>query len=886
MDEVMDTSCSVSTLHSYSQESIPDQLAIKNEAYDNEAFEQFKELVIKYLKPSEDCLTFTTSRWEEFRSIKSRVTTVEPLLGWMVVYIHAFIIMYEDQGDKYPSHYEILDIAKDGDISIRDFYSMLCKWMKFIDAPNRVLAKVDNVNSRIAVTIICFKKFLSIFYKLIKNIDSRHRPHRLWCHETSLHIMWKYYIAFKQQVNCRNILMTAYHTLMCFFDYLCRRLREEGKIEMINQPYAELLNKNNTILDDLCKDFGGVPVELKHFNEHTFYIKTEELVKLLKSKPSEKDYLDYLEETSVKVMEDYTKAILDERLLNETIFLDLDISKDQIDVIDANASLMLSSNGHPPPPKGSNFTSSQSLEGLLSSIQKGKARTPLLTKTLYFDSESGCPTTPFSAANYKRTQLAMLIDQYPPRPSKYLEDLLDQFPDKPKNFIVNLFTKLSERFCSIVKEECRGDVTFDDQITDYAEERTTSILALCFRVLESLVTREKQIIQDPTSEYWKILSQENFIRSVFNVALELVLCAHNSLRDFPWSLRVTELQAINFSRIIELVIKANDHLAREFVKHLNIIEEKILEELAWTVDSPIWKVVGDGPANFPSSYAVQYQAADSSLSEIDRRQMKDYENLVKNREKDATSVEPSSITQNTKIFVRKFYYLAAIRVVHLCERLSFNEENKLKIWNCIEYLFRNHITMLKSRHLDQIILCCCYVVAKVGRLEITFNDILGAYRLQPQACQAIIKYVFMENGPSIGPDEVKKDPKDFEGRRYNPNDNLPGKRGHLISFYNKIFIEIMADIANKMRKADDKIKSRIVPFPPLRQNPLSPRKQLTEHITIVPQRNRDPSNLQQPQQEKKTNVYMYTFYQSPSKDLDAINKKVRDAGSNFNPRTT
>ncbi|CEF65748.1 Retinoblastoma family protein [Strongyloides ratti] len=698
--------------------------------------------------------------------------------------------------------------------------------------------------------------------------------------------MWKYYIAFKQQVNCRDILMTAYHTLMCFFDYLCRRLREEGKIEMINQPYAELLNKNNTILDDLCRDFGGVPVELKHFNEHTFYYKTEDLVKLLKSKPSDKDYLDYLEEACTKIMENYTEAILNERLLNETIFLDLDISRDKVDVIDTNASLMLSSNGHPPPPKGPNFMSNQSLEGLLSSIQKGKARTPLLTKTLYFDSESGCPTTPFSAANYKRTQLAMLIDQYPPRPSKYLEDLLDQFPDKPKDFIVNLFTRLSERFCSIVKEECRGDVTFDDQITDYADERTTSILALCFRVLESLVTRERQIIQDPNSEYWKIMSQENFIRSVFNVALELVLCAHNSLRDFPWSLRVTELQAINFSRIIELVIKANDHLAREFVKHLNIIEEKILEELAWTKDSPIWKVVDDGPTNFPSSYSVQYQAGDSSLSEIDRRQMKDYEDLVKNREKEAVSVEPPSITQNTKIFVRKFYYLAAIRVVHLCERLSFNEENKLKIWNCIEYLFRNHITMLRSRHLDQIILCCCYVVAKVGRLEMTFNDILGAYRLQPQACQAIIKHVLMEPGQNSGPDEIQRDPRDFEGRRYNPNDILPGKRGHLISFYNKIFIENMADIANKMRKADDKIKSRIVPFPPLRQNPLSPRKQLTEHITIVPQRNRDPSNLQQPQQEKKTNVYMYTFYQSPSKDLDTINKKVRDAGSNFNARTT
>uniref|UniRef100_A0A0N5A556 EF-hand domain-containing protein n=1 Tax=Parastrongyloides trichosuri TaxID=131310 RepID=A0A0N5A556_PARTI len=885
MEEVMDTNCSIENLQSFSQESLIEDKPIRDDAYDDETYDQFYELVVKYLKPEKDTKEFSLIRWEEFRSITRRVTTVEPILGWMAVYIHAYVLMYEDKGEKYHTRYEIMDISKDGDISPREFYTMLCKWLKLIDAPHRVLTKVDHTNARIAISTVCFKKFLAIFYKIFRQVDPKYRPHRLWGQDTALSILWKYYIAFKQILNCGDDLMNAYHTLMCYFDFLCRRLREEGKIEMISQPYADLLNKNTTILDDLCKEFGGVAVDLKHFNEHIFYVKAEKLVSLLKNKPSDTDYLDYIEETINNVMEEYQESILDERTLNETVFLDLEPSRDKIDITVGRASVMLSQNGHLLSPKTPSFTSNQSLERLLSSIQEDKAKTPLLTKTLYFDSESGCPTTPLSAANYKRTQLAMLIDQYPPRPSKYLEGLLDQMPNNPKNFVVNLFTKLADKFCFIIKQESKVNIiAFDDQITDYAEDRKTSILALCFRVLESLLNREKQYIQSSESEYWKIISQENFIRSVFNVALELVLCAHNSQRDFPWSLRVTELKAINFSRIIELVIKANDHLAREFVKHLNIIEEKILEELAWTENSPIWKFVGDGPTKFPSSSYVQYQAADQSLSEIDRRQMKDYETLVKNREKETTIIEPPEVTQNSKIFIRKFYYLAAIRVVHLCERLSFNEENKLKIWNCIEYLFRNHITMLKSRHMDQIILCCCYVVAKVGRLEMTFNDILSAYRLQPQACQAIIKHVILEiGGPTSSPEEFKKDPKDFEGRRYNPNDKINAKRGHLINFYNKVFIESMAEIANKMRKADENMKSKIVPFPPLRQNPLSPKKQLTENITIVPQRSRE--NIQQSQrQDRTTNIYKYTFYKSPSKDLNVINKLVRDAGSNFNAR--
>lgn len=51
--------------------------------------------------------------------------------------------------------------------------------------------------------------------------------------------------------------------------------------------------------------------------------------------------------------------------------------------------------------------------------------------------------------------------------------------------------------------------------------------------------------------------------------------------------------------MIELVIKAEDSLCREVVKHLNQIEEQILESMAWTHDSPLWDKIRDNDGKVP-----------------------------------------------------------------------------------------------------------------------------------------------------------------------------------------------------------------------------------------------------------------------------------------------
>ena len=52
--------------------------------------------------------------------------------------------------------------------------------------------------------------------------------------------------------------------------------------------------------------------------------------------------------------------------------------------------------------------------------------------------------------------------------------------------------------------------------------------------------------------------------------------------------QINQIQTHNSLRAIELVVRSEKGLTREVVKHLNAIEETVLESLAWESDSPVW----------------------------------------------------------------------------------------------------------------------------------------------------------------------------------------------------------------------------------------------------------------------------------------------------------
>lgn len=97
-----------------------------------------------------------------------------------------------------------------------------------------------------------------------------------------------------------------------------------------------------------------------------------------------------------------------------------------------------------------------------------------------------------------------------------------------------------------------------------------------------------------------LLQNEVFHQCMFACSLEIVIYSYNSPRKFPWILEALNLKASNFYKVIELIVRTKDQLSRDVVKHLNSIEEQVLESLAWTSDSPLWQSIIASNAPIPS----------------------------------------------------------------------------------------------------------------------------------------------------------------------------------------------------------------------------------------------------------------------------------------------
>lgn len=66
----------------------------------------------------------------------------------------------------------------------------------------------------------------------------------------------------------------------------------------------------------------------------------------------------------------------------------------------------------------------------------------------------------------------------------------------------------------------------------------------------------------------------------------------------------TRTSLLSALQVIEVFIRAEDGLCREVVKHLNHIEEQILESMAWKQESILWDRIRDNDNKVPSCEEV------------------------------------------------------------------------------------------------------------------------------------------------------------------------------------------------------------------------------------------------------------------------------------------
>jgi retinoblastoma-like protein 1 len=120
----------------------------------------------------------------------------------------------------------------------------------------------------------------------------------------------------------------------------------------------------------------------------------------------------------------------------------------------------------------------------------------------------------------------------------------------------------------------------------WAEQRRLEALKFYYRVLATMCRAEAQILGNNLTP---LLTNERFHRCMLACSAELVLATHKTVTMlFPAVLERTGITAFDLSKVIESFIRHEESLPRELRRHLNSLEERLLESLVWEKGSSMY----------------------------------------------------------------------------------------------------------------------------------------------------------------------------------------------------------------------------------------------------------------------------------------------------------
>ncbi|BFZ13546.1 hypothetical protein BsWGS_16586 [Bradybaena similaris] len=1107
--------------------------------------------------------------WQNYQKIQTNFTLEGDQMHWLACALYEACrrtsVPTVGRGTVEGNCVSLTRLLRSSKFSLIQFFNKMRKWSDMASLPKSFRDKIDKLERNFAVSTVIFKKFEPIFLDMFVNpaqeVPRQQRSRKQRRHPcTSNEVFsfaWTMFVQVKGNFPAiSDDLVNSYHLLLCCIDWIYSNALLTGRKDLLNCDFEGLPDdfenvnwKPGTevpcVIQLLCEKHDGLVVEAKTIKEHWWkpHIKKLFEKKVLHGKAANlSGVIDLCSfEENVKTVNSlYEEYVLSVGDFDERIFLG----------DDANEEIGT--------PGSQNSTSDlaaqmQNKHSLRQHFDETKSLTPStpLTGRRYLR-EKDPSVTPVSTATQSVSRLQTLLSGSKTSPSDALLEIFKSCSTNPLTEIVERVKEMGETFCKHYAKPSDGH---PGSTADFARKRLQLGESLYYKSLEAIVQGERKRLTAGDSKEVNLLGlleHEFFHRSLFACCLEIVIYSYNSQRTFPWIVDIFELSPYQFYKVIEIIIRAEKGLSRDVVKHLNHIEESILESYAWKNNSPLWdaikensvptceevipsnqieiskqnaapvakhprlrSLVGDiraviqkasdtlhspvtsmaadrfssptpgnakrrlfdsGPlpiaTTLPSTLAstitvtgmsrtvsattpgVTIISSPSQLPSSNRsillNQLKGGMSealIVSNKLANAlaptstlprsnspitvssassgsltgapstivaaaagsgsvlTSSVPRASTGSTQqaivamtedgrqilipvqiaqptasagagggglntiafstgtkkvhmldagcalpaatvttnksgqsviqvhvkvektepdhnynkpkrtgslaLFFRKVYHLASVRLRDLFDKLDIDDEELLKkIWTCFEYAMLNHVHLMCDRHLDQLIMCSMYLVAKVTEKPLTFQNIMRCYRLQPQAHSHVYRSVLLsgrhrhgsgssdssksnEGSGTSSPVTVdgkvdgnkEKKPPTVRSSSTLPHPSQPPtptrfvgggaefdpeeERGDLIHFYNMVFLKNIRSFAMKFseKTADSKDQPKLSPLPAVRCLTTSPRRVSNIHpVFISPHR-----GVVQPY----TRGMSYSFNLSPSKDLQAINKMIR-----------
>ncbi|XP_066339583.1 retinoblastoma-related protein 1-like isoform X2 [Miscanthus floridulus] len=568
------------------------------------------------------------------------------------------------------------------------------------------------------------------------------------------------------------------------------------------------------------------------------------------------------------------------------------------------------------------------------------------------------PLSPVTGGSVKIVQMTPVTSAM--TTAKWLHEVISSLPEKPSSKLQQLLSSCDRDLTNAVTE--RVSIVLEaifptKSSTDgggslglnranvfdipWAEARKMEASKLYYRVLEAICRAELQ--NSNVNNLTSLLSNERFHRCLIACSAELVLTTHKPVfMMFPAVLESTGLTAFDLSKIIESFVRHEEILPRQLKRHLNSLEEQLLESMVWEKGSSLYnslivarpslaseiKYLGLLAEPMPSlddlvvrqnihveglpATPSKKRAAgpdDNADPRSPKRSCNESRNTVVERNLQTPPPKQSHMVSTSlkakchplestfasptvsnpvggnekcadvtiQIFFSKILKLAAVRIRNLCERVQHVELTE-RVYNVFNQILDQQTTLFFNRHIDQLILCSLYGVAKACKLELSFKELLNYYRKEAQWKPEVFQNIYI-------------------GSR-NSNDVLVSRHVGIISFYNAVFVPaakpfLVSLISSGTCPEDKKNASGQIPGSP-KPSPLpnnlpdmSPKKVSASHNVYV-------SPLRQTKMDSLLSPSSRSFYacigegthayQSPSKDLAAINSRLNYSGRRVNSR--
>ncbi|KAF5192402.1 Retinoblastoma-related protein [Thalictrum thalictroides] len=579
-------------------------------------------------------------------------------------------------------------------------------------------------------------------------------------------------------------------------------------------------------------------------------------------------------------------------------------------------------------------------------------RSPLLSPSKGLPANLKMTATPVTTAMTTAKWLRTVISPLPSKPSAELERFLSSCDKDISNDITRRARIILEAIFprSDLGERCIAGSLQSANLMDniWAEQRRLEAMKLYYRVLEALCTAESQVVHANNLTF--LLSNERFHRCMLACSAELVLATHKTVTMlFPVVLERTGITAFDLSKVIESFIRHEESLPRELRRHLNSLEERLLESMVWEKGSSMYNsLIVARPAlsaeinrlgllaePMPSldAVAMHFNIPFGSLQPVPslhkhevpgqngdirspKRVCGEYRNVLAERNSFTSPLKDrllafsslksrlppplqSAFASPTRpnpggggetcaetginVFFSKILKLVAVRINGMVERLKLNQHIRETVYCFVQQILSQRTALFFNRHIDQIILCSLYGVAKISQLNLTFKEIVYNYRKQPQCKPQVFRSVYVDRSSS----------------RHN------GKTGQehvdIITFYNEVFVPCVKPLLVELGPAGATLKSNLLPevhrntegqcpgsprvssFPSLPD--MSPKKVSAAHnVYVSPLRS---SKMDALISHSSRSYYACVgesthAYQSPSKDLTAINNRLN--GKKVNSR--